>query len=494
MYRNPKRLLPCLLFLTCLTVPGLASSDPLGDTVQTARNFMDQGQYRQALPYFQEALQALEAQPSSNVRASLINETAVVHFHLGQLSEAESLYRDAILMYQISEPRDRAGLATALNNLAALHHRKRDFESAEPLYQQALTLRREALGPDHPNVAFSLNELATLYHSQKRLTEAAELYEQSLRIEEKRLGQDALELAPRLTNLAVLYRLEGLFNRAEPLFRRALDIQRKHLGERHPDVAVAINNLGVLFSVMGRFEEAEALYQEALTIQQGIFGERHISIAMGLRNLAILYDRQGNREMRARTVDKISGILDENCGGERAAALNAEDRAVCANALAMQRQLQGRLAQQGQGRGSVSTTTTTSVPPPVAPPPSQDAASSEAPPPRTSAAAAPAPPPTTARPAPSAATPTPGDKTYRAQVQSHQDRGRAERDLKTLSEVHAEVLEGIQGHVQRVDLGAKGIWFRVQFGDFANAGEAKRLCRDLNYDGLTSCWVAEVNP
>lgn len=483
MHRFPHHLVPCLLIMACLAVSGLAEPRQLGDIVQTARSFMDQGQYQQALPHFQEALQTLAEQPASNVRASLINETAVVHFHLGQLSDAEDLYRDAILMYQTSEPRDRAGLATALNNLAALHHQKRDFESAEPLYQQALSLRQEALGPNHPNVAFSLNELAMLYHSQQRLTEAAELYQQSLGIEEARLGQDALELAPRLTNLAVLYRLEGLFNRAEPLFRRALDIQRRHLGERHPDVAVAINNLGVLFSVMGRFEEAETLYREALAIQQGIFGERHISIAMGLRNLAILYDRQGNRELRGQTVARISSILEENCGGDRTASLNTEDQAVCANAMAMQRQLQTRLDRQGQG--SVSTTTASTTPASPSPTSPRPSAAPQTPPA--------APPPSTAAPT-QAGPPTQSGKVYRAQVQSHQDRARAERDVKALSETHAAVLNGLTGHVQRVDLGAKGIWFRVQFGDFNDAGDAKRLCRRLNDDGLASCWVAAITP
>lgn len=445
--------------------------EQLNEDLQRARALSDEGRFADALPLFEKTLDALAGQPPSTTLASLTNETAVIHYHLGQLDEAEKLYREAILIHQTAEPLDEASLATSLNNLAALHHRQRDFESAEPLYQRALELRRKAQGPDHPDVAFSLNELAMLYHSQRRLEEATQLYVESLAIEEKTLGLEHPNLAPRLSNLAVLYRLQGLFNRAEPLFQRALEIQRQTLGPDHPEVALAINNLGVLYSVMGRHGEAEDLYHQALAIQQRFFGERHISIAVGLRNLAILYDRQGDAVKAWETARNIRSILDENCRPSAASPLSADDRAVCQNALAMQEQLVEKLGID------------------------LDAEPSSAP--SAPQAAEPTRPTTVdSSPTVASAPPATGEPTtvFRAQVRSSQQQHEAEAELARMSRQFATPLAGTVGHIQRVDLGAKGIWFRVQFGAFDTSARAQELCRKLQSAGLESCWVAKTSP
>ena len=493
--------LSCCLLLTPPQAYGEADAPSsaqgtIQESLDQARRLADLGRDGEALPLLQRVLEFVRQQPVSSTLASLANETAVTQYRLGHLEAAEALYREAILAYQTSTPRDDAGLATALNNLAALYHRKRDFEGAEPLYQQALSLRREALGPNHPNVAFSLNELAMLYHSQRRLEDAAALYEESLAIEEGLLGASHADLAPRLTNLAVIYRLQGLFNRAEPLFLRALEIQRQTFGEEHPEVAVAINNLAVLYSVMGRFEEAETLYRQALAVQERVFGEQHISVAMGLRNLAILFGRQGEEAKARQTVLQIRQILNTSCadGDLEASSLTPDDRAVCRNALAMQQQLVAKLGIDLQPQSSSAATVQARSSPPSQSPPSP-------PPPTVTPSVEPteksATSPIPNGPANGAATEaaSSSDKTvFRAQVRSAQELSTALGELESLTQAFAETLAGQPGRVQRVDLGAKGVWYRVQFGAFETPAAAKQLCNALQRQGLESCWVSQSSP
>ena len=60
---------------------------------------------------------------------------------------------------------------------------------------------------------------------------------------------------------------------------------------------------------------------------------------------------------------------------------------------------------------------------------------------------------------------------------------RSERDAldqwARLQKAHGDLLGGLTPHVQRVDLGAKGIFFRLQAGPIDGRGAAKALCAKL---------------
>jgi len=71
---------------------------------------------------------------------------------------------------------------------------------------------------------------------------------------------------------------------------------------------------------------------------------------------------------------------------------------------------------------------------------------------------------------------------------SYRDRAAAERDLKRV-----EALAGREGYVAEVDLGEKGIWFRVLVGEFPSAEEAKGVRAELAAKGTRDMgWVYRV--
>jgi len=71
---------------------------------------------------------------------------------------------------------------------------------------------------------------------------------------------------------------------------------------------------------------------------------------------------------------------------------------------------------------------------------------------------------------------------------SYRDRAAAERDLKRV-----EALAGREGYVAEVDLGEKGIWFRVMVGEFPSAEEAKGVRAALAAKGTRDMgWVYRV--
>ncbi|MEE8536318.1 MAG: SPOR domain-containing protein [Kiloniellales bacterium] len=79
---------------------------------------------------------------------------------------------------------------------------------------------------------------------------------------------------------------------------------------------------------------------------------------------------------------------------------------------------------------------------------------------------------------------------YRANVASAKNETDANRKVAQMRKAHADLFGPLPLRVRRVDLGgAKGVWYRVQAGAFAEVGQATALCEELKRRGEKGCWV-----
>lgn len=135
-----------------------------------------------------------------------------------------------------------------------------------------------------------------------------------------------------------------------------------------------------------------------------------------------------------------------------------------------------------------------SAPARSAPPPRQAAAASgsaplslnpNAAPSRAAPAPAPAAPARTASVAPQApaAASTGGGAGSYVQVSSQRSEGEAQAAFRSLQAKFPDQLGGRQSSIRKVDLGAKGTYYRAMVGPFANATEASQLCSSLKAAG-----------
>ena len=97
---------------------------------------------------------------------------------------------------------------------------------------------------------------------------------------------------------------------------------------------------------------------------------------------------------------------------------------------------------------------------------------------------APAAPARTASVAPQApaAASTGGAGSY-VQVSSQRSEGEAQAAFRSLQAKFPDQLGGRQSAIHKVDLGAKGTYYRAMVGPFANGGEASQLCSSLKAAG-----------
>jgi tetratricopeptide (TPR) repeat protein len=243
-----------------------------------------------------------------------LNNLALLLQASNRFSEAETLFRRATLISERKYGPDHPGLAVGLNNLAALLEATNRWSEAEPLYRRALQITEDSLGPDHPDVANRLNNLAGLLRATNRFSEAEQLYRRALLIYERSLGPEHPAFALSLMNLATLLYDTNRLSEAELNIFRALSILERSFGPDHPKVASALGNLASLFRATNRLSEAEALLRRALSIDERSHGPDHPDIAIRLNNLADLLSATG-RLTEAELLCRRALSIDEQSYG-----------------------------------------------------------------------------------------------------------------------------------------------------------------------------------
>jgi len=77
---------------------------------------------------------------------------------------------------------------------------------------------------------------------------------------------------------------------------------------------------------------------------------------------------------------------------------------------------------------------------------------------------------------------------FLVQIGAAKNEASANGDIARLAKKYPDILAGLSGVVTRVDLGAKGVWYRMQVGPFASRGEANAVCGQLKAVDL-GCFV-----
>lgn len=140
--------------------------------------------------------------PAGDLReAPLLNNLAQVCRFTGRFLEAETLYREAIRIWETSLGEDHPDLARGLMNLAAFYHERNREAGAEQLYLRAAAILEKA----DPGLALvARNELADVLRGELRYTEARKLARATLSQMEATLAPGDPRLIRALQNWARL--------------------------------------------------------------------------------------------------------------------------------------------------------------------------------------------------------------------------------------------------------------------------------------------------
>lgn len=310
------RLLVFILAWVGLLLCFSAQAQTWKELLDRADSLSDIPKYDSAIVIAQIALERAKAQfgEKDSAVAWVLYLLGVYHLNIGDYNPADSLLKQALIIWEKSIRPDHPDVARILNRLGALKWEQGKYAEAEQLYQRAQFILEKALGPNHPDVTRVLNNLAILYADQGKYAQAEPIYKQVLSVLEKNPKTEPTFLAAVLYNLAILYHYQAKYAEAEPLYRRALAIREKAVGPDHPYVAFSLNNLAVLQADQGKYVEAEALLKRALTIWERAFGRSHITTAESLTSLANIY-RDQNKNADAESLYQQALTIQEKLLG-----------------------------------------------------------------------------------------------------------------------------------------------------------------------------------
>lgn len=120
--------------------------------------------------------------------AGAITQHALCLKFLGEIREAEPLYRMAVQIYRDAGWEEENQYATVLSNLAVLLRAQGRHHEAEPLLLEAVEVDRKTIGETKGAFATRLGQLAELLREMRRFDDAEKLYQKMLKIRESALG------------------------------------------------------------------------------------------------------------------------------------------------------------------------------------------------------------------------------------------------------------------------------------------------------------------
>lgn len=251
--------------------------------------------FTQALEYFNKSLVISQNSDDSswNVAKTLIN-IGMTYYNQGDYKHALEFNQNAleILSCANTDNRDFRDVATCLNNMGGILCVQGDYTNALTCYNIALNILRNQLGNCKPDIATVYNNIAGIYAYQGKHSEALELFKKALTILRRDYTEKHPFIAKCLNNISGILIKQENYTDAIKYLETAINIQKEILPVYHPDISLAYNNLGLALANTNDFKGAIKYYSEGLKARINNLGESHPDIANSYINIAGIYVRQ----------------------------------------------------------------------------------------------------------------------------------------------------------------------------------------------------------
>ena len=245
------------------------------------------------------------------------------------------------------------------NTLGQVYWEIGDLTNAETMDRQALAIRAKALGGNAPETAESMEQLSHVLWREGKLKEAETLALTGVQAQMQLYGVTNLDVARSLDNLAAILNTHGYGARSVTALRQSLAIKETLLGLDNLEVADTMDDLsGLLLSIHSSEAQAENLGRQALAIREKLLGTNNLIVTIdSLRMQKIQEDIEGRTSDEEATLYKLVAAQNQFYGHphpDTARSLNtlasvlkdenklAESETVRRQALAMQQMLLGK--------------------------------------------------------------------------------------------------------------------------------------------------------
>ena len=237
--------------------------------------FYMQGEFPEALRYWEPALALYEELGDDQLVANLRSNMGAVYYTTGKFVEAMELFLPALK--KAEELGDSTRISTLLLNIGVIYSESEStWDDAQNYYHRAIEMG-EALGdPDITGIG-TLN-LGQVYMNKEELDSALYYFDKSLTI-----LTSGIDIASVLNLKAGIYSEKGEYSKALTFHRDALELARKENGQR--ETAGILMGMASTYENLNNPAQAIEYYNEAVSIADEIGLEEELSDAYeGLAN------------------------------------------------------------------------------------------------------------------------------------------------------------------------------------------------------------------
>ncbi|MEM6253880.1 MAG: CHAT domain-containing protein, partial [Cyanobacteria bacterium P01_D01_bin.156] len=211
-----------------------------------------------------------------------LNNIGSIYNSQGDYPQALDYYQQSLAIRQ--DIGDRRGEGIMLNNIGGIYDSQGDYAQALDYYQQSLAIRQD-IG-DRRGEGESLNNIGFIYNSQGDYPQALDYFQQSLAIRQD-IGDRRGE-GESLNNIGSIYKSQGDYAQALDYYQQSLAISQD-IGDRRGEGAM-LNNIGSIYKSQGDYAQALDYYQQSLAISQDIDAPEIEAIL--LANIGRLFEQQ----------------------------------------------------------------------------------------------------------------------------------------------------------------------------------------------------------
>ncbi|CAF0851864.1 unnamed protein product [Adineta steineri] len=256
----------------------------------------DQGQYQEALSYYEKSLAIYqETLPANHLNLAMsYNNIGNVYDNMGDYPKALSSHEKALAIRQQSLPSNHPDLASSYNNIGLVYYRMGDYPKALSYYEKDLVIGQQSLPSNHPNLGASYNNIGNVYYSMSDYPKALSYYEKDLVIGQQSLPSNHPGLGASYNNIGNVYYSMSDYPKALSNYEKALAIRQQSLPSNHPDLGGSYNNIGMVYYNMDDYPKALSYYEKALAIRQQSLPSNHPNLGASYDNIGLVYEKMGN--------------------------------------------------------------------------------------------------------------------------------------------------------------------------------------------------------
>lgn len=179
-------------------------------------------------------------------------------------------------------PSEERGTSTEINECAELLWADGELSEAKSLFAEALAARRERLGDHHPATFTTLSNLGWLLAEEGDLEAAEEMLLEAVAGRREALGKGHADTLGSIHALGSVHMKQKAPAKAKPLFAEVVDTRRNGLGWSHPDTLAAANAFVAAVLALGQVDEAAPLLTDALPgIKELVAAKEHAQVTTG---------------------------------------------------------------------------------------------------------------------------------------------------------------------------------------------------------------------